>query len=67
MTRIFAQAQRARRLLNQVAMQHLHRRCEAIRVLPAAEPASPTLRSSENVAPQSETMAAERPVYRSPV
>ena len=50
-----------------VYKRQLHRRCEAIRVLPAAEPASPTLRSSENVAPQSETMAAERPVYRSPV
>ncbi|MCC6136686.1 MAG: hypothetical protein LM550_16985 [Candidatus Contendobacter sp.] len=64
MTRPPSPAQHARRQLNQVAMQHLHRRCEAIRVLPAEEPPAQTLRSGENVALQSEDMAAERPIYR---
>jgi hypothetical protein len=67
MTRPPGPTQHARRLLNQVAMQHLHRRCEAIRMLPEEQPASPSPRSGDNVALQSEAMAAERPVYRSPI
>lgn len=63
MTRPPSPTQYARRQLNHVAMQHLHRRCEAIRMLPVEEPPAQTLQPSENVAPQSEAMAAERPIY----
>lgn len=67
MTRPPSPAQHARRQLNHVAMQHLHRRCEAIRMLPEEQPASLTPRSGEKVALQSEDMAAKRPIYRSPI
>jgi len=67
MTRPPSPAQHARRQLNHVAMQHLHRRCEAIRVLPVEEPLAQAPRSGEGVAVQSGTIAAERPIYRSPV
>ncbi|MBZ4193845.1 MAG: hypothetical protein LAE24_05990 [Candidatus Contendobacter sp.] len=59
MTRSPNQAQPARRLLSQVAVQRSHRRCESIRVLPEEEPASPPPRSGENAVPPSEATAVE--------